>query len=392
MRNFDERFFDTSDGTRLFYRHWAPVHAETAPDRAIVLLHRGHEHSGRLAHVVDEIDLPGFAFFAWDARGHGHSGNSAKTIVALATFVRDLDEFVRRVSSAHDITVENIAIIAQSVGSVLAATWAHDYAPRIRCMVLASPAFKVKLYVPFARPALGLMNKFFKNMRVNSYVKARALTHDPERIASFESDPLIQRPISVRVLVGLYSTADRVIADAQAIHTPTQLLMSGKDWVVHHKPQHQFFERLGSTVKEKHVFEGFYHDTLGEKDRALPIGKAREFLLKMFAAPRVRESLLDAHQSGYTKDEFDQLSRPLFPLSPKAVHFGFSRFSMKTGGRLSDGIRLGLKTGFHSGSTLDYVDRNHASGIAPLGKPGGWFYVNSSGWGGSRWRKANFES
>ena len=242
MRNFDERFFDTSDGTRLFYRHWAPVHAETAPDRAIVLLHRGHEHSGRLAHVVDEIDLPGFAFFAWDARGHGHSGNSAKTIVTLATFVRDLDEFVRHVSSAHDIAVENIAIIAQSVGSVLAATWAHDYAPRIRCMVLASPAFKVKLYVPFARPALGFMNKFFKNMRVNSYVKARALTHDPERIASFESDPLIQRPISVRVLVGLYSTADRVIADAQAIHTPTQLLMSGKDWVVHHKPQHQFFE------------------------------------------------------------------------------------------------------------------------------------------------------
>jgi alpha-beta hydrolase superfamily lysophospholipase len=34
------------------------------------------------------------------------------------------------------------------------ATWAHDYAPGIRCMVLASPAFKVKLYVPFARPGL----------------------------------------------------------------------------------------------------------------------------------------------------------------------------------------------------------------------------------------------
>jgi alpha-beta hydrolase superfamily lysophospholipase len=392
MRSFEERFFDTGDGTRLFYRHWAPLSAETAPDRAIVLLHRGHEHSGRLAHVVDEIDLPGFSFFAWDARGHGHSGNSAKTIVTLATFVRDLDEFVRHVSSGHGIAVENIAVIAQSVGSVLAATWAHDYAPGIRCMVLASPAFKVKLYVPFARPALGLMNKFFKNMRVNSYVKPRALTHDPERIASYESDPLIQRPISVRVLVGLYSTADRVIADAQAIHTPTQLLMSGKDWVVRHKPQHQFFERLGSTVKEKHVFEGFYHDTLGEKDRALAIGKAREFLLKMFAAARVRDSLLDAHESGYTKDEFDRLSRPLFPLSPKAVYFGFSRFSMKTSGRLSDGIRLGLKTGFDSGSTLDYVYRNRASGITPVGTLIDWFYINSIGWRGIRVRKQNLES
>lgn len=391
MRNPEERFFDTSDGTRLFYRHWAPA-AATSQNRAIVLLHRGHEHSGRLAHVVDEIDLPEFAFYAWDARGHGHSGDSAKTAVTLATFVRDLDEFVRHVSSTHGVAVENIAVIAQSVGSVLAATWAHDFAPRIRCMVLASPAFKVKLYIPFARPALAFMNKFRKNMHVNSYVKPTALTHDPDRIASYKSDPLIQRPISVRVLIGLYSTADRVIADAQAIHTPTQLLMSGKDWVVHHKPQHQFFERLGSTVKEKHVFEGFYHDTLGEKDRALAIGKAREFLLKMFATPRVQDSLLDAHERGYTKDEFDRLSRSLSPFSPKALQFGFSRIGMRTSGRLSDGIRLGLKTGFDSGSTLDYVYRNRASGITPIGKLVDWFYINSIGWRGIRVRKQNLET
>jgi len=390
MRTSEERYFETSDGTRLFYRHWAAVNA--ASDRAIVLLHRGHEHSGRLAHVVDEIDLPDFAFFGWDARGHGHSGDAAKTQVTLATFVRDLDEFVRYISTEHGIAAENIAIIAQSVGSVLAATWAHDYAPRIRCMVLASPAFKVKLYIPLARPSLALMNKFFKNMHVNSYVKPTALTHDAARIATYRADPLIQRPISVRVLIGLYSTADRVIADARAIHTPTQLLISGKDWVVHHKPQHQFFERLGSTVKERHVFEGFYHDTLGEKDRGLAIGKAREFLLKMFAAPGARDSLLDADKSGYTKEEFDRLSRPLFPLSPKAIRFAFSRFGIKTSGRLSDGIRLGLKTGFDSGSTLDYVYRNRAKGITPVGKLIDWFYLNSIGWRGIRIRKQNIEA
>ena len=49
---------------------------------------------------------------------------------------------------------QDIAVIAQSVGAVLVATWAHDYAPHIRCMVLASPAFRVKLYVPFARAGL----------------------------------------------------------------------------------------------------------------------------------------------------------------------------------------------------------------------------------------------
>jgi hypothetical protein len=144
-------------------------------------------------------------------------------------------------------------------------------------------------------------------------------------------------------------------------------------------------------VKERHVFEGFYHDTLGEKDRHLPIGKAREFLLKMFAQPPVKPSLLDADQRGFTKDEFDRLGQPLSPLSPKGLWFAMSRFGLGTGGRLSEGVRLGLKTGFDSGSTLDYVYRNRAAGITPVGKLIDWSYVNSIGWRGIRVRKQNLE-
>src|SRR5262249_45018366 len=134
------------------------------------------------------------------------------------------------------------------------------------------------------------------------------------------------------------------------------------------------FVRLGSKVKEKHVFEGFYHDTLGEKDRPLAIGKAREFILRLFAAAPQQPLLLDADQRGYTKEEFDRLAAPLPAASVKSIQFAISRWSMKTMGALSDGIRLGLETGFDSGSTLDYVYRNKPSGKTPLGKLIDWFY------------------
>ncbi|MGK9522773.1 alpha/beta hydrolase, partial [Salmonella enterica subsp. enterica] len=84
-----------------------------------------------------------------------------------------------------------------------------------------------------ARPGLALMRKFRGNFFVNSYVKAKFLSHDPERVASYDSDPLITKAISVNVLLGLYEAADRVVADAQAIQVPTQLLISGSDFVVH---------------------------------------------------------------------------------------------------------------------------------------------------------------
>ena len=118
----------------------------------------------------------------------------------------------------------------------------------------------------------GLLLAFWQKIKgrffVNSYVKAKFLTHDPVRIASFESDPLITRPIASNILVELYQHAARIVADARAITVPTQLLLSGSDWVVRHGPQHEFFVNLGSRTKERHVLPGFFHDTLGERDRA----------------------------------------------------------------------------------------------------------------------------
>ena len=235
-------------------------------------------------------------------------------------------------------------------------------------MVLASPAFKVKLYVPFARTGLKIMHKLRGNFFVNSYVKASFLTHDPERIKSFDADPLIARPIAVNILLALYETAERVVADARAITIPTQLLISGADFVVHHGPQHRFFERLGTAIKERHVLPGFYHDTFGEKERALAVDKARSFILARFAEPLNRPSLLAADRIGFTRDEADALASPLPLLSPRGLFWAVARLNLTIGGLLSDGIRLGHRTGFDSGSTLDYVYRNAPSGLGPLGR------------------------
>ncbi|PYJ23206.1 MAG: hypothetical protein DME99_03595, partial [Verrucomicrobia bacterium] len=58
------------DGAELFYRAWIP---RENTDKAILLFHRGHEHSGRWQQTVDLLGLEDIAVFAWDARGHGQS-------------------------------------------------------------------------------------------------------------------------------------------------------------------------------------------------------------------------------------------------------------------------------------------------------------------------------
>ena len=389
LRTVKEKHFTTHDNIELFYRHWP---AETTTSKsAVVLFHRGHEHSGRISHIVDELNMQDYDCFAWDARGHGCSPGERGFSPGLATSVRDIQTFVDHITANYGFKEEDMAIIAQSVGAVLVSTWVHDYAPKIRSMVLASPAFKVKLYVPFARTGIKLMQAIRGHFYVNSYVKAKFLSHDPARIASFESDPLISRAISSNILLSLYEAADRVIDDAAAISVPTQLLISGSDWVVHHQPQHKFYERLGSLVKERHILDGFYHDTLGEKDRKIAIDKAREFIVKQFAAPVCRQELSNADKTGFTRLESDQLATPLSPFSIQGMYWAITRLSLKAAGKISKGVNLGQETGFDSGSTLDYVYRNKPQGISGVGKLIDKNYLNSIGWRGIRQRKLNIE-
>ncbi|PLQ00371.1 bifunctional alpha/beta hydrolase/class I SAM-dependent methyltransferase [Cupriavidus pauculus] len=400
-----ESQFQTHDGQTLFYRFWPASTSLPNPTPmptsnlasgvtsrgAVLLFHRGHEHSGRVAHLVDELNLPDHAFFAWDARGHGRSPGERGYSPSLATSVRDIQTFVDHIAATHGIAVRDMAVVAQSVGAVLATTWVHDYAPPIRCLIAASPAFKVKLYVPFARPGLKLMHKVRGKFFVNSYVKPKFLTHDPERIASYERDALITRPIAVNILLDLYETAERIVADAAAITVPTQLLISGADWVVHRAPQDTFFERLGARVKEKVVLEGFYHDTLGERDRAKAVAAARRFIVREFDAPSAPVSLRHADHEGPFKEESDRLAQPLPAGSPAAIYWALTRAGLRLGGRLSEGLRLGHATGFDSGSTLDYVYRNQATGNLGVGKFVDRNYLDAIGWRGIRQRKLHVE-
>ncbi|MFD0326454.1 bifunctional alpha/beta hydrolase/class I SAM-dependent methyltransferase [Lysobacter gummosus] len=389
MSEAQEGYFASFDGVELFYRHWPASKSDGGPRKALVLLHRGHEHSGRVQHLVAELGLDDFDVFAWDARGNGRSPGERGDAPGFEALVRDLDRFIAHIHARHQVAVEDIALIAQSVGAVVAATWVHDYAPRLRALVLASPAFKVKLYVPLARPGLKLMQKLRGNFFVNSYVKPQWLTHDPERIESYRTDPLIARPISVRVLLGLYEAADRIVADAQAITVPTQLLVSGADFVVHRGPQDRFYERLGSRIKERHLLADFYHDTLGEKGRVAAVNRIRAFVQARFAEPLQRADLLDAHRHGPSFEESEKLSWPPQRWSLADLRWRFVRASLRFGGKLSQGIKLGLDTGFDSGSSLDYVYRNEARGSGPLGRMVDRNYLEAIGWRGIRVRRTH---
>ncbi len=378
------------DGVELFYRAWLPA---TPTEKSLVIFHRGHEHSGRVQDIVEALDLADVAVFAWDARGHGRTPGERGYAPHFATLVKDVDCFVRHLAETFGKRPENMVVLAQSVGAVTVAAWVHDYAPRIRAMVLAAPALAIKLYVPAAIPGLRLLLRMRPGRKtfIKSYVKATMLTHDPEQARRYNEDSLIAREIAANVLVDLHDTAARLIDDAAAIRVPTLLLAAGADWVVKLGPQRKLFDRLGTPIKRMKVFPGMYHDLLHERDRRQVIDEARQFIVEAFAREAVPPPLLDADRYGFTRNEYDRLSEPLPWCSPRGLGFRLQRLGAQTVGRLSRGVRLGWQTGFDSGRTLDYVYENQPQGALVLGKWIDRAYLNSIGWRGIRQRRTNLE-
>jgi alpha-beta hydrolase superfamily lysophospholipase len=371
------------DGAELFYRSWIPA---KATDQALLLFHRGHEHSGRWQDTVDSLDLDDVAIFAWDARGHGRSHGERGAANNFSDVIKDVDAFARHISERHGIAIENMIVLAHSLAAIGVTAWVHDYAPPIRAMILATAAFQVKLYIPFAIPALRLKQKFSKGGYVQSYVKAKMLTHDRDQAAQYDADPLIFRQIAINVLLDLHDTANRLIADAGAIHTPTLMLGAGRDWVVSLKAQQNFFDRLSSPIKELHVFPAAYHSIFHEQDRHRIVDRVRKFILERFAQSAAAPSLLKADETGHTWSEYERLQQN------GKVKFAVARAGLKIVGGLSRGIDLGWRSGFDSGLSLDYVYQNEPRGSFGVGRLIDKSYLNSIGWRGIRQRKTNLES
>lgn len=111
--------FSTFDGEKLVYRSWSPTKETTGEKKALIVIHRGHEHSGRLIDLINGVDEPEFWAFGYDSRGHGESPGPRGYAPSFSHIVKDLDTFVNFISKEHQIKVENIFVIANSVGAVV---------------------------------------------------------------------------------------------------------------------------------------------------------------------------------------------------------------------------------------------------------------------------------
>lgn len=375
-------FFDTFDGNKIFYRKWN----FEKDKKTLIIIHRGHEHSERLNILTQDEKFLKYNIFAYDLRGHGYT--KIKSSPNSMDYVRDLDSFVKHIKSKYQIKEEDIFIIANSIGGVILSTYIHDFAPNIAGMALLAPAFEIKLYIPFAKQLVTLLTKIKKDAKVMSYVKAKVLTHDIEEQNKYNSDKLINKEINAKLLIDLDDMGKRLVEDSMAIELPTIIFSAEKDYVVKNSAQKKFFLNLSSKKRKFIELENFYHGIIFEKERQKVYKMLDDFIQDVF---KNQNTTLDVSPRDFSRKEYERIALKEYPLTEK-IFYSIQKFSMRTFGFLSKGMSLGLKYGFDSGISLDYIYKNQTNGKLLIGKFIDRFYLNQIGWRGVRERKKNLLS
>ena len=376
MENF---YFNTFDRNKIFYRKWNFEKNK----KTLIIIHRGHEHSERLNELTQDKKFLKYNIFAYDLRGHGYT--ETKTSPNAMDYVRDLDSFVKHLKNEYQIKEENIFIVANSIGGVILSAYIHDFAPNIAGMALLAPAFEIKLYIPFAKQLVTLLTKIKKDAKVMSYVKAKVLTHDVAEQNKYNSDKLINKEINAKLLIDLADMGKKLVEDSMAIELPTIIFSAEKDYVVKNSAQKKFFLNLSSKKREFIELENFYHGIIFEKERQKVYKMLDDFIQDVF---KNQNTSLDTSPREFSRKEYERIALKEYPLNEK-IFYSIQKFSMRTFGFLSKGMSLGLKYGFDSGISLDYIYKNQADGNLLLGKFIDRFYLNQIGWTGIRERKKN---
>lgn len=129
------------DGTVLHVHRWLPA----GQPRAVVQIAHGMvEHAGRYAHLGEALAAAGYAAYASDHRGHGHTAGGPDDLGHLgdehgfADVVDDLAALTEHLRSEHpDVPV---VLLGHSMGSFLARAYAARYGDRLAALILSGTA------------------------------------------------------------------------------------------------------------------------------------------------------------------------------------------------------------------------------------------------------------
>ncbi len=255
-------------GAKLHVTRWLP---EGRPRAVILLAHGFAEHAGRYDYVAQRLTAAGYAIYAVDHWGHGHSDGEGGFVPRFSAFLDGMSELLTLVEINHADTPR--LLLGHSMGGLIATLFLIERQSAFVAAALSGPAI-----LPAEPPSRftvlisRFLSRFFPRLGVLS-LDSNGVSRDPEVVAAYQADPLVYGgKIGARLGKEFMDAMALAQADAPKIHLPILIQHGEADRLTAPAGSRYLFDNVASKDKRLKIYPGLFHEIYNEPERDAVLG------------------------------------------------------------------------------------------------------------------------
>ncbi len=267
-------FIHHDNGRKVFFQTW---HPEGTPRATVLLAHGYAEHSGRYDHVAEFLTEKGYAVYAPDHYGHGHSDGIRGDVPYFEMFTTDLYKLY---TIARNKEKNDIFLFGHSMGGAIGAHFAILYPDSLKGLILSGAGIRVTADVsPLLKTISSVIAAILPALPVVAF-DLEGISRNQEVIQKYRDDPLTYTG-KVRARMGRELLRVEKLTSTEAlskITVPVLLLHGEEDRVVNPECSKIIYNSVSSTDKELAVFPGLFHEILNSADKSIVLQRITTWL------------------------------------------------------------------------------------------------------------------
>jgi lysophospholipase len=270
---YEEHFFTTRDGIRLFFRRWFVEQAKGL----VALIHGFAEHSGRYTELARDLNEAGWSVAAFDYRGHGQSGGRRAHVDRFSEYLDDFISFLEEIRKSGHSGLP--IVLGHSLGGLIAARFSQTNSEIAAGIILSSPFLAMAFKVPRVKALAGkALASVFPTLSLKTGLDPGVLSHDRAVVEKYAADPLVSNVASARWFTETLSAQETAVKEAGLVKGPLLVMQAGEDKLSSVDMTKHFFQQARTEDKVLHLYEGYFHEIFNEVGRKKVVDDLKEWL------------------------------------------------------------------------------------------------------------------
>lgn len=260
----------SSDGeSHLYVKHLRRGN----PKVHFLVVHGALEHSGRHQDLLDfwMKSYSDVAVTSYDHVGHGRSGGVRAYLTHFKNYVEDLLVVGEFVESKISFDTKRF-ICSHSLGGLITLTRfldpAFGWPFKTEGLIFSSPCIKPRLLLgTSSEPLLLKLDKLTPKLHLPMIYKGSQFTHDVDRANDFDTDALIPRFITVRMMKEILDATHRIRGFSYYMKIQSLFLIAGSDCLVDPESTKLFAHGIDKKLTTIVQYPEHHHELWNETDR-----------------------------------------------------------------------------------------------------------------------------